>query len=418
MNAHIITIGDEILIGQTLNTNAAFIGTLLSQNQINVSKTSVVGDDEQDIINEFNVCWAKNDLVICTGGLGPTIDDVTRKCIVQFFESELILDQEVLADIKERFERLKRVVTKLNEDQAMIPQCAVPIKNRKGTAPGYWIEQDKKIFIALPGVPSEMKEMMLSFVIPELKNKIGDLKKIRKTLSLLTTGIPESTLFQKLGNLSEILQGAKIAFLPNQFGTKLRISDEAEDERVVDLKLSEIELRIKALVGRYIYGKGDDDISETVCKLLIDRGMRISIAESCTGGNISNRLTNISGSSKFFDRGIVAYSNAAKVELLKVDEETIIKFGSVSEEVAKEMAIGIKEVSGTDLGIGITGIMGPTGATDGKQIGTVFIAIADDTDVFSRKFLFGDDRILNKDRASQAALDVIRRYLLGISLET
>lgn len=417
INAHIITIGDEILIGQTLNTNAAYIGSLLIENSINISKTSVVGDVEEDILNEFAEAFSKNDILIVTGGLGPTHDDLTLKCIVKFFDTELVMSDQVLQDINTMFAKRGRVVTKTNEDQALVPKIGTVIRNKLGTAPGVWIKKENKFFVAMPGVPFEMKEMMKSFVIPELLKEIGTLDYVTKIINLQTTGIPESYLFEKLGSMEDLLQGAKMAFLPSQFGVKLRITATEKDEETAKNKLSEIEQKIRAKAGRYIYGKGEDPLEEVIGRLLIERDLTISLAESCTGGNIANLLTNISGSSKYLERGVVSYSNGSKVELLRVREETLEKYGAVSEEVALEMAKGIRSISGTDVGVAITGILGPTGATGSKPIGLVYISVCNWEKSFVKKFQFGDDRLLNKQRASYAALDMLRRLLLNIPLD-
>lgn len=416
MKAHIITIGDEILIGQVLNTNAAFIGDLLTKNQITISKNSVVSDDIKDIINEIKSALKYNDLVITTGGLGPTHDDVTRDAVVKIFNTDLIVNEDVLSDIKNRFAKINRQMSKVNEAQALVPQIANVIRNNYGTAPGFWIEKDKKIFIALPGVPFEMKQMMYK-IIPSLKEKNSGLDSYTMMVNLLTIGIAESTLFQKFGNLNELLDNTKLAFLPSQYGVKLRITATEVNEETAKNKLTEIEQKIRSIVGRFIFGKDDEDLAEVVGRLLKERGLTISIAESCTGGNISNMITNYSGSSKFFERGIIAYSNAAKVELLKVDEDSIVKFGAVSLEVAKQMAEGVRAISGTDIGLSVTGIMGPTGATDEKPLGTVFIGLCDSNFCIAKKYNFGDDRVMNKQRTTQASLDLVRKYLLGIELD-
>ncbi|MGK9368946.1 competence/damage-inducible protein A [Melioribacter sp. Ez-97] len=414
MNAFLITIGDEILIGQVINTNAAFIGEKLSELGVDVIGSSVLPDNENVIKNEFERAFNNSDLVIVTGGLGPTHDDVTRKVIVDFFETELVMNQDVLNDIKKLFESRGRQLTKINEEQALVPKIAVPIRNSRGTAPGIWIEKENKIFIAMPGVPYEMHLMMESFVIPKLKEKLGDSKKIVLRKNLLTTGIPESHLYERLGDLKELLGEAKMAFLPNQFGVRLRITVEDNNEESAKSRIEAIEQKIRTKIGKYIYGKDDETLEAVVAKLLTDRGLTLAVAESCTGGYVTHRLTNISGSSKFLERGVVAYSNAAKVELLKVDEDVISKYGAVSIEVARQMAEGVKSISGTDIGLSVTGIMGPTGATPDKPVGLVYIGICDDTICTAKEFRFGDARLLNKDRASQAALDMIRRNLLGI----
>ena len=414
MNAHIITIGDEILIGQTLNTNAAYIGSRLIELSIDIKKTSVVGDNEKHILNEFKECFNENDLVIVTGGLGPTHDDITRKCIVKFFNTQLVLNEDVLKDVKNIFSRRGRQVTKLNEDQALVPKNAKVIRNKLGTAPGVWIEKDNKIFIVMPGVPFEMKEMMSSYVMPSLKEKLGKQEFVSTRLILQTTGIPESFLFERLGNIDELLNSAEMAFLPNQFGVKLRITVKDKSEEASNNRLTEIEQKIRNKVGRFVFAKGEETLEEVVGRLLKERELSISLAESCTGGNISNLLTNISGSSDYFERGVVSYSNGSKVEMLQVDEDTIQKYGAVSPEVAQQMSKGIKSISCTDLGLSITGILGPTGATPDKPIGLVFISLCDNKSCIVKKFLFGEDRLLNKQRATQAALDMIRKHILGI----
>lgn len=417
MKAKIITIGDEILIGQTINSNAAYIGEQLTSLQIEVASSIVVGDNEQQIRNEFKKALDHHDVVIVTGGLGPTHDDVTRKSVVEFFNTELVSNPEVLSDIKKFFEVRGRQLTKTNEDQSLVPKIAQPIRNGRGTAPGFWIEKGKKVFVAMPGVPYEMKGMMESFVIPQLEERIGHRKVHKRTINLLTTGIPESILYDRLGNLDELLGGATMAFLPSQFGVKMRITTLANSPELAQNKIEDIEQKIRSHVGRYIYGKGNDTLESVVGKLLVDRSLKLAVAESCTGGLISHRLTNVSGSSGFLERGIVAYSNAAKVELLKVNEDSISKNGAVSIEVARQMAEGIKAVSGSDIGLAVTGIMGPTGATPAKPVGLVYIGICDDKICTAKEFRFGDDRLLNKDRTSQAALEMLRRNLLGITYD-
>jgi nicotinamide-nucleotide amidase len=417
MDAHIITIGDEILIGQTLNTNAAYIGSKLVDIQVYVKKSSVVADQEGEILKEFKHCWETNDLLVVTGGLGPTHDDITRQCIVKFFNTELFQNKEVLEDIKTMFIKRGREMTKVNEGQALVPKIAKVIRNSRGTAPGFWIEKKNKIFISMPGVPYEMKEMMENFVLPALKEKLKNPKEISLRKTLQTTGIPESALFEKLGNLDEILEGAKLAFLPSQFGVKLRITARERTEEEAKDKLTEVEQRIRSKVGRFIFSREEESLEDVVAKLLKERGLTISVAESCTGGGLANALTNVSGASAYFERGIVSYSNASKVEILKVLEDNITEHGAVSVEVARQMAEGVKSISGTDIGISVTGIMGPTGATTDKPVGLVYIGLCDDKVCTAKEFRFGDDRIINKQRTIQAALDMVRKHLLGISLD-
>jgi len=417
MKAEIITIGDEILSGQTLNTNAAYIGEVLSEIYVDVNRAVVVGDKEDAILEAFRKAFANNDIIIVTGGLGPTHDDLTLDCIVKFFNTELIRSEEVLKDITQIFEKRKREITSSNVAQSMVPKISDVIRNYNGTAPGVWIEKDGKIFVSMPGVPFEMKEMMTGYVIPRLTEEKLEAKDNRITKSLLTTGIPESFVFERLGNIEELLGGSVMAFLPSIFGVRLRITVDGKDEDDAQNKMSYIEQQIRAKVGQYIYGTENDLLEEVVGKLLAERDLTIATSESCTGGLISTRLTNVAGSSTYFERGIIPYSNGAKVELLKIDEDMIEKYGAVSLEVARLMAEGVKAISGTDIGLSVTGIMGPGGATFNKPVGLVYIGYCDANICTAREFIFGDERIQNKDRTSQAALDMLRRKILGIEYE-
>lgn len=417
MKAEIITIGDEILSGQTLNTNAAYIGEVLSEIHVDVNTAVVVGDKEDAILEAFRRAFAHNDIVLVTGCLGPTHDDLTLDCIVKFFNTELIKSEEVLKDITKIFEKRNREVTPSNEAQAMVPKISDVIRNYNGTAPGVWIEKESKIFISMPGVPFEMKKMMTGYVIPRLTDEKLEADDNRITKSLLATGIPESFLFERLGNIEELLNGSVMAFLPSILGVRLRITVDGNNHDDAQNKMSHIEQQIRAKIGQYIYGTENDLLEEVVGKLLRERDLTIATAESCTGGLISSRLTNIAGSSDYFERGVITYSNGAKVELLKIDEDMIEKYGAVSLEVARLMAEGVKAVSGTDIGLAVTGIMGPGGATFNKPVGIVYIGYCDANICTAREFIFGDERIQNKDRTSQAALDLLRRKILGIEYE-
>jgi nicotinamide-nucleotide amidase len=313
--------------------------------------------------------------------------------------------------------RRGREMKNIHEDQAMVPKIAEILRNENGTAPGYWIEKENKIIIVMPGVPYEMKAMMTNHVIPKLIERIGKPTEFIKKVTLQTTGMPESILASRLGDLDELLQGAQLAFLPNQYGVRLRVTCKSDSEEKAKNHLLEIEQKIRSKVGRYIYGRGDENLEEVVGRLLKERELRIAVAESCTGGGLADRITNVNGSSTYFERGVVTYSNAAKVELLKVNEDVMMEKGAVSAEVAMQMAEGIKSISGADIGVSLTGIMGPAGAVKDKPVGTVFIGYCDDKVCTAKRFQFGEDRILNKNRSTQAALEMVRRSLLGISFE-
>jgi len=416
MKIHVITVGDEILLGETLNSNSSFIGQLLKENSYKISSASVITDDEQNIVDEIKSAYKLNDVVICTGGLGPTHDDKTLRAIVKAFDTKLIENEDVLNDIKILFSKRDRELTETNRKQSLVPKISIPIRNENGTAPGVFIDQKDKIFAALPGVPLEMKSMMQDFVLPKMLEKFHP-EFVTMYKTLLTTGIPESFLYDEIKTIDGIIDQGNLAFLPSQFGVKIRITAIAEDEEKAKERIFEVEQQIRSKIGRYIFGNDDQLLEEVIGRLLKDRGLTVSVAESCTGGLISSRITNVSGSSEYFERSIISYSNGAKVELLGIDEDLISKYGAVSMEVARLMAEGIKAVSGTDIGLAVTGIMGPGGATDNKPVGIVYIGICDDNVCTAKEFRFGDNRLLNKDRTSQAALEMLRRNILGISYD-
>jgi nicotinamide-nucleotide amidase len=416
MKIHVITIGDEILIGQTINSNATFIGQLLQENSYSLSSSSVVRDSQNEMISEIERALEQNDVIICTGGLGPTHDDKTLYAIVKVFNTQLVENDDVLNDIKVLFDKRNRELTETNRLQSLVPKIGIPIRNENGTAPGVFIEKDNKIFVALPGVPLEMRSMMRDFVLPKIMEKFPA-KFVTKQSTLLTTGIPESFLYDEIKTIEDIIDDGNLAFLPSQFGVKIRITAVEENEEIAVEKIFGVEQKIRSKVGRYIYGKDTQMLEEVIGNLLDERGLTISVAESCTGGLISSRITNVSGSSKYFERAIISYSNGAKVELLGIDEDLLNKYGAVSMEVARLMAEGIKAVSGTDIGLAVTGIMGPGGATENKPIGLVYIGICDEKVCTAKEYRFGDSRLLNKDRTSQAALEILRRNILGISYD-
>ncbi len=416
MRAEIITIGDELLIGQVINTNASYIGKKLSEIGISVERIVSVGDDEEEIIRELRNAFDNFDIVILTGGLGPTHDDVTKSAICKFFNTGLIFNEDVLNQVREFL--AKRGRTELNEankSQAFVPEKAKIINNYWGTAPGFLFEEDGKIVIVMPGVPKEMQGMMDKFVINYLSQKSEG--NVIKQKVLKTTGIPEAYLYEKLKEkVEEIEKFCKVAFLPSAIGVKIRITVKAENKEKADELINEAERKIREEVDKYIYGVDDEEIEEVVGKLLTERKLKISIAESCTGGLICDRITNVPGSSKYFERGVVAYSNEAKIQVLGVSEELIRKYGAVSREVAEAMAEGVRKISGADIGISTTGIAGPTGGTPQKPVGLVWIGYSDKDETFAKEFRFGDDRLENKQRTAQMALEILRRKLLGIEI--
>lgn len=414
MKTHIITIGNEILNGTTINTNAAFISKKLSQIGIDVNQISVIPDNSKIIFSEFKKVFSKNELIIVTGGLGPTHDDITKFTISKFFNSDLVINKSVLSDIKLFFTKRGRILTETNRQQALVPRIAKVIRNPLGTAPGLWIEKDRKIFIAMPGVPHEMKFMIDNFVIEKLKKKIKKSQKYFKVKEYLTTGIPESNLYDKIKYIIDSFSTIEVAFLPNQFGVKIRVKFSANTKREGEKILSSFEKMLFAQIGEFIYSTENKKIEEVIGELLKNKKLTITTAESCTGGLVANRITNVSGSSNYFLGGVVTYSNKSKINILNVNTKTLGRFGAVSEQVAKEMVLGLVEKFYSDIGIALTGIMGPGGGTKKKPVGLVFIALYFREDIIIKKILLGDNRILNKDRASQIALDMLRRKLSNL----
>lgn len=414
MIASIITIGDELLIGQVVNTNAAYIAEALNKISVTVKNILTVGDTQEDILQAFIKQFSENDLIISTGGLGPTHDDITKKTICKFFNTELVKNEDVKANV-ERILALRNMKwTAAADEQTYVPDGCKIIPNKHGTAPGMLFERDNKFFIALPGVPYEMKQMIDEFVLPLFSNFNNGRIILHRILR--TTGIAEAFLSELIGDIDELTKVASLAFLPSPTGVSLRISATSDSYKNVREAIAEVENKIRSKANDYIYGTDDETIEQVLGKLLSERNLTIAVAESCTGGLIANRITNVPGSSKYFERGIVTYSNRSKTDLLGVPENLIIKHGAISEEVAKAMAAGIREISKTDIGISTTGIAGPTGATPDKPLGLVWIGYADSKNLIAKKFLFGDDRVRVKIRSSQAAMELIRRIILKIQI--
>ncbi|HUI28785.1 MAG TPA: competence/damage-inducible protein A [Candidatus Acidoferrales bacterium] len=411
--AAVITIGDELLIGQVTNTNAAFIGQKLSEAGVEVTQMVVVGDDYEEIMKVFKEHHDEVDVVLVTGGLGPTHDDITKKVVADFFKRKLIMDSSVLENVRDRLAKRNIPLRRVNEEQALVPEGCEVLMNHWGTAPGMLFENGNKFFAVMPGVPHEMQNLMTEYIVPRLKSRaIGQ---VIKHKVLKTTGIAESSLYELIGNVEEILGGrAKLAFLPSQFGVCLRITVKAATDGEADSIIADVEKRIRTKAEKYIYSEGEIELEKVVGELLSGRKLTISVAESCTGGYISHRITNIPGSSAYFDRSVITYSNEAKVELLHVPVELIDKFGAVSEEVARAMAEGIRSTSKTDIGISVTGIAGPTGGTTGKPVGLVYIGLADRAGTVVKKYMLADERLRFKERTSQAALELVRRRILGL----
>lgn len=412
MKAGIITIGDELLIGQTVNTNLAWLGKELSLAGISIYKSTTIRDTEEDIIAALDDYLQEAELIILTGGLGPTNDDITKATLTQYFNTELVLDHQVLERVRKYFESQKKKMLPSNILQAHLPKDALIIDNKHGTASGMWFEKNGKIIISLPGVPYEMQALITEEIIPRLKASRRIKGKYFQTLMI--QGIGESYLAEKIKSWENRIykDGLHLAYLPSPGLIKLRLTSDKgiEDAAKVHAYLNEL----KKQFPEYIYGMNDVSIFSAVGDLLKAKHATLGTVESCTGGGISRSLIQYPGSSSFFLGSLVTYSNELKVKLAHVSPASLVKYGAVSEEVAKEMATGGKEVLGADYVIAVTGIAGPSGGTDDKPVGTVWIAIASPKGTVAQKFLFGENRGRNIEKTELYAVNLLRKVILNI----
>jgi len=415
INASILNIGDEILIGQIIDTNSSFLCKKLNEINIPVSNIVTIGDDEDTIIEHVENLMNKSQIIIIGGGLGPTSDDKTKSALCKFFNKRLILNDDIVTHIKNFL--IKRGIKNISErnlKQAEVPEGCELIPNPNGTAWGLIFEKNNKICVALPGVPHEFKSMVENYLIFWIKNKFKINSKIIHH-TFLTTGIPESVMADKLKDFENNLpKNIKLAYLPSPGILSLRLSAFFDTEDIAEtLKFGTIKNELFNLIKDYCFGENEDKLEKVVGNLLIKFNLTISIAESCTGGYVQHLLTTIPGSSQYFKGGIVAYSNEIKSKILNVDTELLYNKGAVSEEIVKMMAKNIKNLFNTDYSIAISGIAGPTGGSEDKPVGTTWIAVAGKKTIETRLFKFGDERINNIIRASIAALDMVRKLILS-----
>lgn len=410
-SAHIITIGDELLIGQIINNNSVFISQELNKIGINIYQVSTVSDNIEHIINSISLAENNSDIIIITGGLGPTSDDYTKDALCRYFNSSLKLNEQALEDIKDLFAKRAYSLTELNRQQAMVPDNCSIIRNFQGTAPGLWFEQKDKIYIALPGVPFEMKAMISEYIIPKLKTRFSSQNIIHKTI--LTQGVGESFLADTIKDWELSLpKHIKLAYLPSPGIVRLRLSTSGKD---YNLLLQEIENYISGLknyIGDLIFGYDEDTLENVTGKLLAEKKISLSVAESCTGGLIAHKITSIPGASDYFKGSVVAYSNNVKTNLLKVSEEILKANGAVSEPVVMQMAEGCRTLFNTDYAIATTGVAGPGGGSQNKPVGTTWLAISSSKEIKAYKFFFGDNRERNIQRAMLTALNLLRKELI------
>ncbi len=398
MNAGIISVGNELLMGFTLDSNSTWIARKLLDLGIKVDLKLTIADNEGEILEAFKTLSSRCDVILCTGGLGPTSDDVTKSAYCDFIQAGLELNEDYLEELKKKFEDRQLVMSDSNREQAMVPDKGETIPNSLGSALGLkYVNEENHIYV-MPGVPSEMKRMMDETVLPELEQLPRD--ELHVT-TIRLTGIMESALYDQVKDLLND-NIVKVAFLPGFLGVDVRLMSRDKDS------LLELSGQFFDRLGNYVYAEDWETLEDAVGRLLIERGLTLATAESCTGGLLGNRITNVAGSSEYYLGGIVSYSDAAKMNLLGVSQETLKEFGAVSEETAQEMAAGARRVLQSDVGVSITGIAGPTGGTEDKPVGLVYIAVDVAGDVAVRKFVFSEDRRYNKELSAQAALNLVR----------
>jgi len=410
MRAEIITIGDEILLGHIVNTNAVYICQKLTEIGVEVKWITVVGDSEADIKAAISIAASRSDVVISTGGLGPTHDDMTKKVFANYFNAEYVLHKPTLERIKNFFINLGVNMPVINEEQALVPENALVIENTIGTAPGLQIQKDDTWFFVLPGVPSEMKKMMESNILPFLKTKS---KHFIKYTIIKTTGIGESSLFQKIGNIEDFEKKAKIAFLPKHTGVEIRLTAVNDDESRCIANIEEIKQQIVSNIQEYIWGYDSDNIEDIVAKLLIEKQKTLAVAEFYTAGLITNKLTDVQSSWNYFREAIVITSVDSLLNQLHFSNEMIAKHGHVSPEAVLEMAKSIRTITKADFGMAITDIKIHTFEKDAIPIGEFYAGFSDSQHNSFKKFSMKMDQVIKKERAAQLALDWLRHFLIN-----
>jgi nicotinamide-nucleotide amidase len=417
MKAEIISIGDEILIGQIVNTNAVWMAQQLNLIGVTVTSISTISDSKTDIEQSLEIAFNRADLVLMTGGLGPTKDDVTKKTLSDFFKTPLILNEDVLADVTEFFKKRGREVSAINRDQALVPQLCTVIRNTNGTAPGMWLERNGKICVSMPGVPYEMKEMMSRSILPKIKASYSLPFIYHKTI--LTQGIGESILAERIEAWEDNItaQGIKLAYLPQPGIVRLRLSAYGEEkEKLRSWIDAEIE-KVLPLIQEHVYGYEDfgeetPSIQKITFDLLKYNRKTLSVAESCTGGFISSLFTDIPGSSEVFMGSVVPYNNIAKHELVGVDISVFEKYGAVSEQCVIQLAEGAIQKFHSDFSIAVSGVAGPSGGTPEKPVGFVWIAVSNGKITQAKNFQFGDNRSRNIVMTANTAVSMLRKFIM------
>ena len=405
-----ISIGDELLIGQVINTNAAWLGEHLSDAGFQLDSTLTIGDSEKAILEAFEACMDA-DLVLVTGGLGPTADDITKPTVCKFFDTELAFCQAAYDNVVSLFQRRGFQMSERNRSQAMLPETCRYIPNTYGTAPCMWLEKKGVVFAFMPGVPFEMKGIFTDELLPRIKERFHAVPYEKRVI--MTTGIGESFLADKIKEWEDALPDfLSLAYLPQHGMVRLRLSGRHEDAGLLHATLDDQVEKLTRLISEYIFAMQDQPIERTVFDLLNNKGLTFATAESCTGGNIAHVITLIPGSSEVFKGAAVTYATTMKTKVLGVSSETIEKYGVVSQEVVERMALGVRDLMEADFGVATTGIAGPSGGTEENPVGTVWIGVASQNGVVSKRFNFGKDRENIINRATIAAYEMLRQQLI------
>ncbi len=411
-SVEIITIGDEILIGQTVDTNSAWMGTELNQMGIRINRITSVSDNKDEIISSLNEALSRVEVVLMTGGLGPTSDDITKDTLAGYFGGKLVMDNGVLEAVTERLRRRNLQMNENNRRQAMVPDNCRVLQNLTGTAPGMLFEKSGKIVVSMPGVPHEMKHIMKEHVLPLLADRLSGGVIVHK--NIMTYGVAEAMLAERLVIFEKELPAEiKLAYLPAYGVIKLRLTAVGSDEKKIRKTVREQVEKLYGIIPDVIYGEDEVMLEEVVGKLLNDNNLTLSTAESCTGGKIASLITSVPGSSGWFTGSVVAYDNSIKTGVLGVSNETLRLYGAVSAETAGEMARGVRRLMGTDYSVAVTGIAGPTGGTAGKPVGTVWIAVDSERGLLTEKQIFADNRLINISRSSYGALNLLRKQIVS-----
>lgn len=410
IHAELLTIGDEILYGQIVDTNSQWMSIELDKVGIKVIRKTSVGDVESEILTAFAEAEQRADIILITGGLGPTSDDLTKPLLAKYFNCELKLHEEALQELSAYFKSRGRELSETNKQQAFLPVCCTKITNPVGTAPGMWFERNGKVLMSMPGVPHEMKKMMTERVIPKLKEKFKTPTIVHKVIR--TVGIGESFLADKISSWEKSLPAhIKLAYLPSLGEVKLRLTGFGDDEQKLRAEVEELTAKIQPLAGEYIYGYGDEPLEAAIGKLLREKKLTISMAESCTGGYLSHLITSVPGSSEYFLGSMVPYDYQIKMRQLGVRPEVLEQYGAVSEPTIIEMANIVRAKFNTDIGVATSGIAGPGGATPEKPVGLVWIAYSDKHHTVTKKLQLSTERLVNIKAASIAVLNLIRTSL-------